>query len=294
MLGLLGLSACSTSKLAQSTSNTDDVYYTEERAKEQPARTQPAYRTDEQLYGGNNYADSSYSYNGWDNYANRIDRFYYNRPYDSWYYRYDPWFDSYYGLNSWNYRPGFSVSLGWGSPWFYDDYYYGYYGYPYTGRYWGPYSYYSYYPGYYYGGYYGGGYYGGVIRTNPNYRSRPNRETGISRSNPLYNPRLNPGTTGYGNTGRPQRIGSPSNTNRGNTVSGRPEQSSTPQRPSRPARRQETTRPSYTPERQQSRPTEYSRPQRSSSPSSSGGSYNGGGGSSRSSSGGGGGRPSRR
>src|SRR5690606_41853379 len=94
-----------------------------------------------------------------------------------------------WGFNSW-YRPGFSISLGWGSPWYYDNYYWGgYYGYPYYSRYWGPVSYYSYFPGYGYGGYYGYPYYNNYpAYTNPNYRSRPNRETTIGRGNTIYNP----------------------------------------------------------------------------------------------------------
>src|SRR5690606_38787173 len=187
---LLAMGACSTTQLAQQANN-DDVYFTEAKAKEIPAYTakedrQPNYRTDEQLYGGEDHAYDDYSDRG--EYAARIDRFYYNSPwrgyYDSWY-SYDPWYDFGWGFNSW-YRPGFSISLGWGSPWYYGNFYWGgYYGYPYYSRYWGPVSYYNYYPGY---GYYGYPYYNYPVYTNKNYRSRPSRETTIGRGNSIYNP----------------------------------------------------------------------------------------------------------
>jgi hypothetical protein len=137
-VAVLFLGACSTSKLAQSDNNNDDVYNTVARAKEQPKyeEKESSYRTDEQLYGGNNYSDEYDAYEG--EYASRLNRFYYNTPwrsyYDSWYsYRYDPLFDNYYGYNNF-YRPGFSINVGWGSPWYNNNYYWGYYGSPYYSR----------------------------------------------------------------------------------------------------------------------------------------------------------------
>ncbi|WP_423149626.1 hypothetical protein [Rubrolithibacter danxiaensis] len=306
---ILALGACSTSKLAQNNTN-DDVYYTEAKAKEQPEYSKPAYsekeqdyRTDEQLYGGEQYADDytsdDYYYDS--DYATRLNRFYYNTPWRSYYdnyynysYRYDPWLD--YGFNSW-YRPGISFSLSFG-PRYWNDYYYYSYGYPYYNRYWGPVSYYSYYPGYGYGGYYNP-YYGygrGTIYNSPNYRSRPNRQT-TGYGNSGYYP--NRGNAGIISSGRPERA-TPNSNGRINdrTSSTQPAGNGTSNRPSRPTRTQETRAPreSSAPREQQRRP-EYSRPERtevsrpapSYQPSNSG---SGGGG--RSSSGSsGGGRPSR-
>lgn len=289
-ISLLALASCSTGKLAQTGVDNDDVYNPVAKAKEVPKyeEKQSSYRTDEQMYGGNDYTNEEYE----GEYASRIDRFYYNRPwrsfYDSYYsYRFDPWYDYYYGFNSW-YRPGVSINIGWGSPWYYDNYYWGYYGSPYYSRYWGPYSYYNSYPGYY-GGYYpryGYGYPGRAY-TSPNYRSRPNRETNIGRgASGSYSPAPSRGTTST--NGRPERtpgrIGTTSSRPSGSGTSGTSTENS---RPSRPARTQEvrTPRESSSP-RPQSRPTEYSRPERTSSGSSSGSSSSGRSSSGSSSSGG--------
>jgi hypothetical protein len=289
-LALLVFGGCSTSQLAQQNVDNDDVYGSVVKAKELPKyeKKEPSYRTDEELYGGNDYSDEEYQ----GEYADRIDRFYYNRPwnsfYDSYYsYRYDPWFD-YYGYNSF-YRPGISFNIGFGSPW-------GYYGYnPYYSRYWGPYSYYNSYPGYGYGGFYPGygygGYYPGNVYSRRDYRSRPNRETNLGRGiTGGYYPGTNRGTVGSrSSTGRPDRS-TPSSV--GGRTSTRPS-SGTGATSTRPTRTEQVRPPreSSAP-REQSRPT-YSRPERStpsSSGSSSGGRSSSGGSSSGSS---GGSRPSR-
>jgi hypothetical protein len=270
-LALLALGACSTSQLAQQNVDNDDVYGSVVKAKEMPQPQEKSYRTDEELYGGNDYSDEEYE----GEYASRIDRFYYNRPwrsfYDSYYsYRYDPWFD-YYGYNSF-YRPGFSISLGWGSPWLYDNYYWGFYGSPYYSRYWGPYSYYNSYPYGYGGGYYG--YYPGRLSPSRDYRARPNRETNLGRGiTGGYYPGTTRGTVGTrSSSGRPERYTPSTNSGRTSTrpSSGSGETSSRPSRTeqARPAR--ESSAP-----REQSRPVEYSRPERTSSGSSSGSSSSG-------------------
>lgn len=284
---ILLLGACSTNKLAQQ-STTDDVYYSQAKAKEVDYTSQgsPNYRTDEQLYGGGDYRnDDDYDYDFDYGYAARLNRFYYGSPYrsyyDSWYtYSYDPWYSSWYSpygyYDSWAYSPGVSLWLGLGnfggSMWGYNPWgYYGY-GYPsYYGNYWGPISYYG------YGGYYGGA---TTIRTT---RSKPYLGSG----NPNYGRDRSVGgmtsRTGMG-IGYPSSIGTRSSRPTGSaapSTSGRT--SSTPagrnsepvSRPSRPSRAE---RPSYEPDRtrtQRAYPS-YNPPSQSSSPRSSGGSYGGG------------------
>ena len=172
---ILVLGSCSSTRLAQNQED-DDVYNTVAKAKEVKApvyqtqdnsREERSYRTDEQLYGGENYQEDAY-YDDYDydyGYASRLNRFYGRSPwrtnyFDSWYaYSYNPWYtyryDPFY-YDPWYYRPGISVSVGFGSyPRYggcwgcFDNGYY--YGYPYYDRYWGPYSYYNVYPGYGYG-----------------------------------------------------------------------------------------------------------------------------------------------
>ncbi|WP_207532220.1 hypothetical protein [Desertivirga arenae] len=190
-ISALLLGSCSTQKIAQQQSNEDDVYFTEAKAKEvtfavrEERREEKSYRTDEQLYGGGNYADDRYDNSYYDDYnydygyASRLNRFYGRSPwrsnyYDSWYaYSYNPWYTYRYDpffYDPWYYRGGISLSLGfgayprWGGYGYYDNFYMGYYGAPYASNYWGPYSYYNVYPGYVYN-----------RRSNPNYGPRPTR-----------------------------------------------------------------------------------------------------------------------
>ena len=324
------LGACSTTQLAQQSNAEDDVYFTKAKAREVPnpvvstentqntqnTRNERTYRTDEQLYGGGNYTDEYYSDYNYDyGYASRLNRFYDRSPwrsgyYDPWYsysympwytYRYDPFF-----YDPWYYSPGTSVWIGVGVypryGW-YDNYYWGFYGSPYSSRYWGPYSYYNVYPGYYGGGYYGGGYYGGVNQlpnrrrpnyTDPNYRSRPGSGSdGYTRA-----PRtvgtdgqgrvMNGGSRGerWGNANsRPAPSSETSGRNSGRTSS------TAPSRTERSSNEGSGSSRAARPERvEQSRPSRetYSPPASSGPSRSSGGSSSGGGGGSSRSS-----RPSR-
>lgn len=183
------LSSCSTTQLARQADSSDDVYYTEAKAKiitpvvyNEVNKQEQTYRTDEQLYGDEQYADNRFEDDY--SYSARINRFYYNSPYRPYYdyrysYGYNPWYTYSYDpffYDPWLYRPGISLWVGVGRYPRWNNYHYGYYGGGYNNGYWGPYSYYNTYPGYGYGGYYGGGYYGGNYRdNNPNYRARPNR-----------------------------------------------------------------------------------------------------------------------
>ncbi|MBC7914473.1 MAG: hypothetical protein H7Y07_10165 [Pyrinomonadaceae bacterium] len=324
---VLILSSCSTAQLAGQANSNDDVYYTQAKAKvvEAPAvKVQPtednqanskadnSYRTQEELYGGRDYSDRDYDDTYRYGYASRLNRFYYNSSwrtyydyrysngYNPWYtYNYDPFF-----YDPWNYRRRVSVWVGINSyPRYYDSYYnYGYYGSGYGNGYWGPYSYYNSYPGYYGSGrYYSGG--GGVYSRPSN--PRPNREAGLQRGERSIDDSQNSGNVGTSGGGRPSRGSSAPNQPIGNgRVSSQPEgysspsndrpsrgasssegkpsakpseTSAQPSAPSRPTRTQETS-----PTRSEPR-VEYSRPERSSPPSSSGSS---GGSSSSSGSGG--------
>lgn len=275
-VAILLLGACSTNKLAQQNEQVDDAYYTEAQAREQreyraqaeEKRSEPDYVTDEELYG-----DEDYDYNDRDyadrNYSARIYRFRNYSPWrsyhDTWYdYRYDPYYSSFNSYNYYN-RPAFGINIGFGG---YSGYnYYNpwrYYGSNYYGNYWGPYSYYNTYNPYYSNGFYGNygnGYYGigRPVIVNPNYRTRPNRETDNVRSGAY------PGNNGG-------RIGtSPNRPERGATNNGTIDRSSQPSRTgtSRPSRTGTPTQErSGATSRPASAPTETrsSRPQRESSP----------------------------
>lgn len=114
-------------------------------------------------YGSDDYVDYDDDYY----YSTNINRFYrpfYNMGYYSGFYNpywYDPyWTDPYWGWSPWA-RPGISVSVGWGGP-YWSSYWgwYNWYGYSGWGSYWS-YPYYG--GGWGYGGWcgYGGGYYNG-------------------------------------------------------------------------------------------------------------------------------------
>lgn len=300
------LYSCSTTQLA-SQADSDDVYNTTATARVIQPRVAPAqtaddiatsddrtYRTDEQLYGGGNYTDRDYEDNYRYGYASRINRFYYNSPwrtyydyygsnYYPWYsYQYDPFF-----YDPWAYRPGLWVGIN-SFPRGIFGYNYGYYGYSGYG-YMGPYSYYNTYPGYRYG-YGNGGYFGGYNASNP----RPNRG-----GNDAYRP-INRGTIITGGQARTSTNSSgnrvnrdnnqPSSTNTrprpndpnsqssrreaGTTSSTRPAQTERPARVQREAPPARTTRETYTPP-----PSDNSGSSRSSggNSGSSGGSNSGGG-----------------
>lgn len=175
------LGACSTERLAQSDTQ-DDVYYSVAKAKEAEVVVQQDknYVTENEVY-----ADES-AYTGYyDDYSVRINRFYRYTPwrnyYDTWSY-YDPFYtySPYNRFNSRDFRVNVYVGQSYGyNPFWNDNYYYGYWGYPYNNyNRWGLQSYYNTYP--YYGGYYGnnGSYYGGMgrdIQSSPDYRPRPAR-----------------------------------------------------------------------------------------------------------------------
>lgn len=188
---LVLLGSCATSKSTAQLDQSDDVYNSVARAREEPEviaqavpekKQDPDYVTDEQLYG--DARGGSY----YDDYAGRIYRFRDYAPwrgyYSSIYSMYDPYYygnpfysngfyDSYYGYG------GIGLSFGIGSGFFYNPW--RSYGYGYGNGFWGPYSYYNYgyYPRYYGGGYYGGGY--GIVNpgyASPNYRPRPVRSSG--------------------------------------------------------------------------------------------------------------------
>lgn len=291
------LGSCSTTQLAQqSTAPDDDVYSTQAKAKEVTYApvAERNYRTDEQLYGGNDYSDSDYEENiDYDfdyGYASRINRFQYGsgyRPYyDNFYsYGYSPWYGYGYDpffMDPWAFRPGYSMWFGlgtFGGSWGYNPWGYGNaYGY---GNYWGPVSYGGFgYPRYGYG--YGGGYYGGVAARsnnprpylgsgNPNAVRDGDRGTrAVGRANgAIYTP-------GRGRTSANGTYSRPTRPSSGTTRPGTATQSR-PTRVERPAREPYVDR---TPSTQSTRPT-YDGGSSSSGRSSGGGSSSGGGGNSR-------------
>ncbi len=133
------------------------------------------YNDDDVKYVINNYYDDNDI-----DFAYRIGRFHrpwhYYSPffYDNWYYGYNSWYSGYYGWDcGWGYDPWYSCS--WGYPYSYYGYYSPFYfGF---GGYWG-----GWYGGYnhgYYDGYYGGGYYGDGSWDN-HHRNRDNVRYGRS------------------------------------------------------------------------------------------------------------------
>ncbi|HEY0669910.1 MAG TPA: hypothetical protein VGD22_17135 [Sphingobacteriaceae bacterium] len=177
---LVVLGSCSTSKLIQNDVN-DDVYYSVAQAKE---AVPVVYQEKTHVTERDVYADED-SYSGYyDDYSVRINRFY---RYSPWRNYYDSYYDPFYSYSPYGYNrysPGVRVNVYIGGGYYgYNPYwnnnYWGYYGYPYRHNYWGMHSYYNTYP--YYGGYYGnnGYYYGGMGRdaqSSPNYRPRPVRD----------------------------------------------------------------------------------------------------------------------
>ena len=283
--------ACSTNKLAQKTDQVDDAYYTEAQAKEQKEyyaaseepETSLGYVTDDELYGDYDNTDYNrgdyYDRNFYDqNYSAHINRFRNYSPwrnyYDNYYvYGIDPFNSNFNSFNYYN-SPGFGINIGFGSPYGYNYGYnnfynpWNYYGSQYYNNYWGPVSYYNPFNPYYYGGRYGnnfGGYYGNIGRpeiSNPNYRTRPNRETenirtGVNSPNNGLGERI--GTS----PSRPERISSsPTETGESSrSVSERPQ----PVRTSRPTRGNDGNSGNATQERTNNRPapaTSEARPSR--------------------------------
>ncbi|MBC7744031.1 MAG: hypothetical protein H7096_02930 [Flavobacterium sp.] len=285
---VLALASCSTNRIAQQKQEGDDAYYTEAQAREQSryyAETEESepksdYVTDDELYGDNNSNrnNDDYEQGYYDgSYSDRINRFRNYSPwrnyYDNYYgYGFDPYFNNF---NSFNYYNSPGIYIGIGRPFGYNFGYSAYnpwnfYGSQYYDNYWGPYSFYNTYNPYgngFYGNNYGGGYYGNVGRpiiTNPNYRTRPNRETENVRTNAYPTPNGRIGTA----PNRPERV-SNNPSNQGTLE--RPDRADQPA--ARPTRSNDGRPREVSPERSGSsrpaaRPTEArpSRPQRESSP----------------------------
>ena len=313
--GLIFLSACSTNRLAEQKDQVDDAYYTEAQAKEESKyyaieKAEPSknYVTDEELYGDNtgNYNDNDYDQGFYDgSYSARINRFRNYSPwrnyYDDWY-GFDPYFNNFNTFNNF-YSPGFNIGFGRGFGNigynnFYNNNFYNpwnFYGSQYFGNYWGPVSYYNMFNPYgnRFFGNPGGGFYGNAgspIYTNPNYRSRPNRETenirtGVIPENtgrigtaPSRPERISNGPTNQGSTARPDRSTQPASSRPSRSNDSQPREVS-PERSgsSRPAARPTEARPSSRPQRENAPPPriENSPSERQSSSPSSSGSSNG-------------------
>jgi hypothetical protein len=285
LISAIALSSCSVNKTASTSKSSDDVYFSQATAGEEPQYvSRPAYRQDAEE------ATDEDDYFYYDDYASRINRFSYFSPFGYYDYAYSPygynnfgWGSGFgyggYGLGWGGYGGGFGLGLGFG---------YGGYG----GLGWGGYGGFGYSPwgyGYgfspysYYGIGYGGGYpYWGVYSAYNN--ARPNRGNG-SPNRSLGN--STSGRTGY--AGRPGYNGTATNNGIGYYPGGRSVRNVNGISVGRPGRNGTTIN---------ERPTRQERPvyqpqtiERSSpSPSYGGGGSRGGGGSSG---GGGGGRPGR-
>lgn len=299
-LATIVVASCSAPKLAQQSTNDDDVYNTTAKVKiYTPAPVKPSQSTtttDDQEYAESDYYGTSDPYYDMD-YSSRINRFYYSSPWRNYY---DPYFYSgWYPYNSW------SVGIGY-SP-FYNNYWnspYSGWGYAYS-PFWGYNNFgwnnYYYGGGYYGGGFLGGGYYGGGFYTGrttnaPDYRSRPSvgRENGIgSYRNGYGRTNTGRGTTRSDANGnisrqtRSERYGANDNNTTTNPRTSTRRSQDSPQ----PAQSTRSTRTeNYTPPARQtdSRPTYSPPPARSDgggSRSSSGSSSSGSSGSSGSRSG---------
>lgn len=282
IIGAMVLSSCSTTKLA-STQNTDDVYFSDARAGDEPVYAQQA-AYNQTPTADDGYSDDDDDYFYYDDYSSRINRFSYASPfgyYDNFYSAYNTYpyytFGLGYGYGLGYYGGGWGLGYGYGGLGYYGGWglgygYGGYGGYGYGG-------YGGYYGGYGYGGggyYNGGSYYAGSTSGTP----RPVRGIG----NPFVGRGGRPvssATSGIGYIpGGRRPTGNSSNAynngSNGNSYARPARTDAAPSRDSRPV---------------------YSQPQierTSSQPSSS--PSNSGGGSTRStgsSSSGGGGRPSR-
>jgi hypothetical protein len=290
-LATIVVTSCSAPKLAQQSTNDDDVYNTTAKVKVYtPAPVKPAQSTavEDQEYAESDYYGTSDPYYDMD-YSSRINRFYYSSPWRTYY---DPYFYS-------GWYPSYSVGIGY-SP-FYNNYWnspYSGWGYAYS-PYWGYNNFgwnnYYYGGGYYGGGFLGGGYYGGGFYTGrttnvPDYRSRPSmgRDNGVGTYRP-GNARTSGTTRSDVNGNVISRTRRAETYNNGNTPAGRtstrPERAQT--QSARPARTENTAPPARQPE---TRPS-YTPPARSDAGSSGGGRSSSG--SSGSGSSGGGSRPTR-
>lgn len=286
--------SCSAPRVAQQSTNDDDVYNTTAKAKIytpapiKPSQQTPSETIDDQEYAESDYYGTSDPYYDMD-YSSRINRFYYSSPWRNYY---DPYFYS-------GWYPSYSIGLGY-SP-FYNSFWnspYSGWGYAYS-PFWGynNYGWNNYYGGGYYGGgflgggYYGGGFYTGRTTNVPDYRSRPS----VGRENGVGSYRNGYGRTASGVTRSDANGNVVSRQRRAEAYDANGSNSSAPARTSntRPARSQtESARPARTentaPARQpESRPS-YTPPARSDGGSSGGGSRGSSSGSS-----GGGSRPTR-
>lgn len=172
--------SCSTPKLANRTAMQDDVYHSVAQAREYRAVEPIQITTDSADYYGSDEPNYDMDY------SSRINRFYYASPWRTYYddyYGYNPYsFNAYYSPYGWGFGLGFNYGFNnWYNP--YSNW--AYYGSPYYGSFWGPYSYYN---PYYGGGFLGGGHWGGGfignIVSRPN-NPRPSRgsENNIYRGN---------------------------------------------------------------------------------------------------------------
>lgn len=252
LIAAIAISSCTSSKLAVNVKNDDDdVYYTKATAADQTLEL-PLPETA--------YSDDDNDYYYYDSYASRLNRFYYNSPfdyYDDFYYGYSPLYSyspyAYSGLYLGLGYGGFGWGYGYYNPYYYSGFGYGYYPYSYWGTGYG----------------YGGGGRWGIYSANSSYAgARPYRGPGF--------PATAKGTRiGYSGA-YPATLSYPGRRSGITSVYGiRPTRGSENiTRPAREAVSRQDYQPSYRPA--------------PSSPSPSGGGSSGGGSSS-----GGGGRPSR-
>lgn len=211
LAGFVTLFLTSSVTYAQNSRYDDDIYYTKKDAKKDAEiqksaeEEYEARRKAEAIRNGDNDGgDEAYiDYDDDDYYYNRFNRFgsgSFYRPYwynDPWYYNTYSYYGMGYGWNNWGYSPGWSVSIGYGGP-----YWSSYWGYNYWYGYPGFYSCWNY-PVYGYGwGGYGGGYYNGYW--DGYYNGAYNNSGGYSNRAYTYGPRtsMNRSYTGLrSNTG---------------------------------------------------------------------------------------------
>lgn len=240
---ILAISSCSLPKMAQQSSDQDDVYITKVEAKPyvEPLQTYQESTSNAYSYN-NNYDQEDYEYYGMSDhyygmdYSSRLNNFYGGglwRPYYN-----NDYYGAYSGrLMPW-YSPSISFGLYYGSPFGYYNPWYNSYRYGFYNRYNGYFGLgYPYYIG---GGYYGGGGIVGRPTVNPNYGPRPNRgydNMGI----------INPNIGNYSN-------GRPINSSQGRPTNTTPQRTqANPNSTTRPAR--ENTTPPPRPAQIQQRPS---------------------------------------
>ncbi|MGN8069421.1 hypothetical protein [Mucilaginibacter sp. SG564] len=280
LIGAMALSSCSTTTKLVNPETSDDVYFSNAKAGDEPTYA-AADNYNPNVQQNQEYLDDNDDYFYYDDYASRINRFNYFSPfsfYDNLYYGYsDPYYNNGFNLG-FNYGPwGYGYSPygygGWGLGYGYSGW-----GYGYGGGYWGG-----------YGGYYGGGYPGGYWSSGyfTSGRPRPNRGPGIP---------FGSGGGGRGPIGVPGN-GLPGRTQPGSGIGYIPGGRGTNNNYSRPVRTDaRPSRPGYQQTNaDNARPVQQPQYQPQVDRSSSAPSNNSGGGSRSSGGGGGGGggRPSR-